>query len=181
MTSAAGMAKAALRKKMLARRRALAPGRSAARLAAHAPRLPAGLVAAYRPIRGEIDPQPLAFAAGGATIGLPVTDGPIMHFRAFRDGDTLAKGAFGIEEPTGPPVLPDVLLVPLLAFTRAGARLGYGAGHYDRYLAAHGGVAIGVAFAAQEVATLPVEPHDVPLHAVATEDEFIVCQEGACA
>ncbi|MEM7694766.1 MAG: 5-formyltetrahydrofolate cyclo-ligase [Pseudomonadota bacterium] len=174
------MTKAELRATMKAVRAAIEPGDTADRLARHADRLPPGLIAAYRPIRNEIDPLPLALSRG-ETVALPVTEGPIMEFRAWRPGEPLTEGAFGILEPTGPMVRPDVLLVPLLAFTRGGARLGYGAGHYDRYLSAHGGVPIGVAYAAQEVPSLPVEAHDVPLEAVATEAEFIQCKEGACA
>ncbi len=177
--------KAALRKEAAVRRKAAAaaePGAGAA-LARHAHLFRASLVAAYRPIRSEIDPLPLAaaIAGPGAAIALPVTVGDHIEFRGWRPGESLARGQLGIEEPEGPEVAPDLLLVPLLAFSRAGGRLGYGAGHYDRYLAARPGLrTVGVAFAAQEMQGLPLERHDVPLMAIATERELIVIEESVC-
>ena len=86
----------------------------------------------------------------------------------------LQPGRFGTFHPDGLALTPDVVLVPLLAFDRSGARLGYGGGYYDRTLAALPGcLAIGCAFAAQEVDQVPVEPTDQRLHAVATERELI--------
>jgi 5-formyltetrahydrofolate cyclo-ligase len=65
-------------------------------------------------------------------------------------------------------------LVPLLAFDREGRRLGYGAGYYDRTLAAlPGAFALGVGYALQEMPEVPAGPDDVPVHAVATERELI--------
>jgi 5-formyltetrahydrofolate cyclo-ligase len=72
---------------------------------------------------------------------------------------------------------PAMLLVPLLAFDRCGNRLGYGAGYYDRTLAGlPGAFALGCAFAAQEMDTVPAGPQDVRLAAVATEHGIIDCQ-----
>lgn len=68
----------------------------------------------------------------------------------------------------------DLMIVPMLGFDRAGYRIGYGMGYYDRLLAAARGIALGVAFGAQEVADLPREPHDLALDLIATEDELIV-------
>jgi len=177
--------KAARRREALARRAtaAAADAGAAAALAARVPPLTARIVAAYRPIRAEIDPMPLARAiiACGATLALPTVNGQSMTFRAWREGEPLTRKRFGIEEPEGPVVTPDLLLVPLLAFTRAGGRLGYGAGFYDRYIAANPGVrTIGLAYAAQECPDLPVEAHDAPLAAIATEREFIAPGEFPC-
>ena len=177
--------KTALRKAAAQRRKAAAaaePGAGAA-IARYAHRFHADLVAAYQPIRSEINPLLFAsaIAGPGAPIALPVTTGGNITFRAWRPGEALVRGQLGIEEPDGPEVAPDLLLVPLLAFSRAGGRLGYGAGHYDRYLAAHPGVrTVGVAFAAQEMQALPLERHDVPLMAIATERELIVIEERVC-
>lgn len=174
--------KRTLREELKARRSDAARAAPAAgeQLAAHALKLSGACVAAYRPIRAEIDPLPLAMTiAGGGPIALPVTRGPHIFFRAWKPGEPLVRGAFGIEEPLGDEVEPDLVLVPLLGFTRRGERLGYGAGHYDRYLAAHPGVrAVGVAFAAQELTSLPTEPHDVFLEAIATERGIITCGVG---
>ncbi len=87
----------------------------------------------------------------------------------------MVRGPIGTQHPpTGEFVTPDWLIVPLLAFDRSGARLGYGGGYYDRTLALlSGATAIGVAYAAQEIAQVPTGPHDVPLHAIATEQGLI--------
>jgi len=79
-----------------------------------------------------------------------------------------------------PPAEIEVILVPGLAFTREGQRLGRGGGNYDRYLALlpASTLKMGVCFALQIVETLPAEPHDQPVDAVATEDG-ILRQKGA--
>ncbi len=142
-------------------------------LVAEAAILPAApIVSAYVAMRSEIDPMPLAFhlAAGGARLALPAIAAKRMEFRLWAPGEPLRPGPFGTREPEGDVVVPGLLLVPLLAFTPAGGRLGYGAGYYDGFLAAHPeAVAVGVAYAVQEVPRLPMEPHDRPLDAVLTD------------
>lgn len=172
--------KAALRREAMARRaeaHAAVPAAGEA-LAAHAPGLPAaGIVSAYIAMRTEIDPMPLARAlmTAGARLALPAIVDRRMVFRAWAPGEKLASGTFGTVQPEGEEVTPDLLLVPLLAFTRGGVRLGYGGGYYDGWLAAHPGVpAWGVAYAAQEVPHLPREPHDELLTGIITERERIV-------
>ena len=144
------------------------------------PPSPGAVVAGFWPLPGEIDIRPLlaALAAQGHRIALPVTPRPglPLAFGAWRPGEALRPGRFGTMTPSGPEVIPDVLLVPLLAFDRLGRRLGYGAGYYDRTLAALPAArAIGCAFAAQEVAEVPAGPYDVPLGAIATEEGVILC------
>ncbi|WP_281253184.1 5-formyltetrahydrofolate cyclo-ligase [Sphingomonas lenta] len=142
-------------------------------------RLRAGsVVASYRPMPGEADPAPLERAArqAGCALALPfLTDRSApMRFRRW-DG-ALAAGPYGIEQPPAdaPEVAPDVILTPLVAFDRTGARLGQGAGLYDRAFAAHPGAwRVGVAWSVQEVDVLPIDAWDVPLHAIATEKEWI--------
>jgi 5-formyltetrahydrofolate cyclo-ligase len=148
-------------------------------LAAIAPH-PDDVVSGYWPVGAELDPRPLLerLAGRGFRLALPVVQGrsrPLI-FRAWRFGDPLAPGGLGIPAP--PPaaeeVRPAFLLVPLLAFDRQGYRLGHGAGYYDLTLAslrADGGrcCAVGLAYAAQEVTSVPHADHDQPLDWIVTE------------
>lgn len=146
--------------------------------------LPEGaVVAGYWPMRGEIDVLPLlsVLAERGQVTALPVVVAPRapLEFRRWRDGDPLEEGPYGTRHPVASAavVRPVCLLVPLLAFDRQGVRLGYGGGFYDRTLAALRAdgpvVAVGVAYAGQEVEALPAEPHDERLDWVITEREVI--------
>jgi 5-formyltetrahydrofolate cyclo-ligase len=102
--------------------------------------------------------------------------------RTYAFGQPLAAGVWGIREPMpdAPEVLPDIVLVPLLAFARSGHRIGYGAGYYDMTITAlRAGktvLAVGVAFAAQEIASVPTTPRDARLDLVLTEREVIDCR-----
>src|SRR5580698_731841 len=135
--------KTRLRAEALARRDALpAETRSAAAetIAARPFPLPiaAGtIVSGFMPLKTEISPLPLMrkLATAGAQLALPAIAGrrkPLI-MRAWTWGEPLAAGVWGIREPLpeAPEVEPDILLVPLLAFDRAGRRLGYGGGYYD--------------------------------------------------
>jgi 5-formyltetrahydrofolate cyclo-ligase len=134
-------------------------------------------------MKSEINPLPLlrALADAGARLALPVVagQGKPLIMRAWAFGEPLAAGVWGIREPepAAPEVAPDILIVPLLAFDRAGQRVGYGAGYYDRTIAVLRArqpvLAIGLAFAAQEIAAVPATPHDAPLDLVLTEREVI--------
>lgn len=177
--------KAEARRVALARRAAMDPALGA-RLAEHVLREippPAGaVVAGFWPMGKEIDIRPLlhALAGRGHAIALPVTPkrGQPLAFRRWRPGDALARGPIGTSQPLpgAEALTPDWLLVPLLAFDRGGNRLGYGAGYYDRTLAALPAARrIGCAYACQLLDEVPAGPEDVPLHAVATEDGVLTC------
>ena len=124
------------------------------------------VVAGYEPIGSELDPRPLlaSLAAYGALVTLPVVVGPDAPLEFER---TDRSGA----------ATPDLIIAPLLAFDRAGGRLGQGGGHYDRTIAAlraRGSVfVIGLAYAGQEVAAVPREAHDQRLDAILTELGYI--------
>jgi 5-formyltetrahydrofolate cyclo-ligase len=147
------------------------------------PAPPHSVVAGYLPIGDEIDVRPLLrrLAGRGCRIALPAVPekGAPLAFRQWQEGDQLVDGPFGTQEPpAGTPELPpDVLILPLIAFDRRGYRLGYGGGYYDRTLAAlrrqGRALAVGVGFAAQEVAAVPCGRHDQRLDWIVTEREAI--------
>lgn len=136
------------------------------------------VVSIYDPIRTEIDPRPaIQGALGRLRMALPVIAGKglPLTFRAWVPGAAMAPGPFGVAVPAaGEMLVPDVLVVPMLAFDARGYRLGYGGGFYDRTLAdlrARGRRvrAIGFAYAVQQVADLPVDQTDEPLDVIVTE------------
>lgn len=136
------------------------------------------IVSGYHPIGIEADVMPIMTALGrrGQPLCLPTTvgrDKPLV-FRSWSPGDRLVSGAHDILEPadSAPAVIPDLMLIPLLAFDLAGGRLGYGGGHYDRTLASledKSPVKIGVAYTGQRVDSVPMEPTDRHLDAVLNE------------
>ena len=141
------------------------------------------VISAYWPISSEIDPRPLMrrLHEDGHPIALPVVvaRGRPLVFRAWRSGEPLEPAGLGTREPLAdrPEVTPRALIVPLLAFDRAGYRLGYGGGFYDRTLTglrrAGETLAVGVAYAAQEVAEVPHDGDDQLLDWLVTEAEAI--------
>lgn len=116
------------------------------------------------------------FFERGHRIALPrvtTLDQP-MEFRLHTDPweeSDLERGPLGLRQPglAAPVVIPQVLFMPLVGFTARGDRLGQGGAYYDRHLAAHPEtIAIGMAWDVQEVADLPLEPHDMRLTAIVT-------------
>ena len=186
--------KARLREQAFARRDALPADERAAAAEAIAVRpfpvtISAGMVVSgFSPMKTEINPIPLMRKAAqlGARLALPAIAGrgkPLI-MRAYAFGDELARGQWGIREPKAdaPEVAPDILIVPLAAFDRAGHRIGYGAGYYDMTInllraKKKRAVAMGIAFAAQEIASVPATERDARLDFVLTEREVIDFRE----
>jgi 5-formyltetrahydrofolate cyclo-ligase len=181
--------KAKLRAEALARRDALpAAARAAAAETIATRSLPLHInrgmiVSGFSPMKSEINPVPLMrkLADAGARLALPAIAGrgrPLV-MRAWSFGEPLASGQWGIREPVAgaPEVAPDILIVPLAAFDRAGHRIGYGAGYYDMTInslrARKTVTTIGIAFAAQEIPQVPATEHDERLDLVLTENETI--------
>jgi 5-formyltetrahydrofolate cyclo-ligase len=138
-------------------------------------------VSGFLPIRDEIDPRAaMAEAAAHGPVGVPVIAGrgQALKFALWEPDMALVPGPFGAAVPEHCVWMePELLIVPLLAFTRAGGRLGYGGGFYDRTLqtlrARRPRLAVGFAFAAQECESVPLEPTDEPLDLIVTESEVI--------
>lgn len=173
----------------------------ARRKAAHAAQRPGAadvlstVLAGYRgvplsgflPIRTEIDPTPaMAEAAAHGPVGVPLIDAPgrPLRFARWAPDMPLVAGPFGAPVPAEPEFFePELLIVPLVAFTASGGRLGYGGGYYDRTLARlramRPTLAVGFAFAAQKADDLPLEPTDQPLDLIVTEDGMLDPASGA--
>lgn len=135
-------------------------------------------VAGYMPIRSEADPLPvMAEMAGHGPVCVPVIlgSGRALEFHRWTPGCAMRDGPFGVPIPAqASVVVPEVIIVPLLAFDLHGMRLGYGGGFYDRTLSdlrqSGDVVALGYAFSAQQApAALPVEATDQRLDRVITE------------
>jgi 5-formyltetrahydrofolate cyclo-ligase len=144
---------------------------------------PGTIVSGFMPMRSEINPLPLLrkLAPQGAQFALPVIQGrgkPLL-MRAWSFGAPLEARQWGIKEPANdaPVVDPDILIVPLACFDRAGHRIGYGAGYFDKTIRAlrakKSVTAVGLAFAAQEIPRVPATAFDEKLNLVLTEREVI--------
>lgn len=182
-------AKADLRKLMIDKRLALSDDERAALCGYVCDKLVAiplahhSIVAGYKTIRGEVDILQALLACHDKKfqVCLPTVTPPqrIMHFAEWRPKMPMRKGPLGILEPEGSKeAVPTVVWVPLVAFDRAGRRLGYGGGYYDATLAhlkkTHREIlTVGVAFSFQEVPELPEDPHDMKLDFIVTDREVI--------
>ena len=178
--------KSSLRDAMRKRRQGLKHRNSAPNLRAHLQDFLSGpltpsIIAGYAPIGDEIDVWPLlkTLHAEGRRIALPVVTAqnhPLI-FQGWNPTSKMKTDHYGVAYPvTGEILRPHLVLVPLLAFTHDGKRLGYGGGYYDRTLETlreDGEIfACGVAYAGQEIAELPTETHDAKLDGILTENGF---------
>lgn len=146
-------------------------------------------VTLYRSVRGEVDVWPCAelLWQAGFSVAVPIVDQPTgsMFFAQVSEDTVWNVGSFGIPEPKGETVRAldaktiKWMVVPGLAFTRTGVRLGYGGGYYDRFFSAfrerYKPVAIGAAFSCQLASELPSLPHDIRMDVLVTEDEVMKC------
>jgi 5-formyltetrahydrofolate cyclo-ligase len=141
---------------------------------------PGTTVSGFWPIGDEADPLPLlgTLRARGHAIALPRVAGvkrTPLAFHVYGENDALVPGRMGLSEPGADwtIAIPSIVIVPLLAFDARGHRLGYGAGYYDATLTdlrrGHDIVAVGYAYAGQEVPEVPADEHDQPLDWVVTE------------
>jgi len=140
---------------------------------------PETVMGAYWPRGAEFDTRPLlkSLITAHYTCALPsILPTGTLEFRVWDPSVPLMQGKFNILEPSSssPRVFPQVLLVPLLGVDRAGNRLGYGQGHYDRYLSHHTPLTIGLGFHEQLVKTIPAQDHDISLDYILTEAELII-------
>jgi len=178
-----GVFRAALRREKLAARLALDPAAHAALSAGLEQHLAALLLplapqtlAFCAPVRGEFDARPLAarLIEQGWHTAMPVVttvDAP-MSFRAWTPSSAMGADRYGIPIPAdGAALIPDIVLLPLVAFDARGFRLGYGGGYFDRTLAAMvpRPKAIGVGFELARVPDIRPQAHDIGLDAVVTE------------
>ena len=139
----------------------------------------------FSAIQKEIDPGDLLARAraSGKTVGLPRVVGDLLDLHEFRDVSELEEGAFGVLEPAASaPVIAadsvDLVIVPGLAFDTRGHRLGYGRAFYDRVLPQMArAFRVGIAYDFQIVMELPDDAHDVPMHAVVTDQRVLRVSE----
>lgn len=156
------------------------------------PPIPGRRIALYASSRGEVGTERIRARclAAGALLHYPrAEDGGDLVFYRHREGDGWVRGRFGIREPVVPSGSSglrdgfDLVVVPGLAFDALGRRLGQGHGYYDRFLSglAEGTVRIGLAYGWQLVPEVPVEPWDVPVDVVVTDEGVIRVSRGIFA
>lgn len=190
--------KSVLRKAAFEIRRSLSPAHREAASAEMTQRFlgsvplppPGAVIGGFLPINTEISPRALmeALLAKGYRLAVPTVPSghtEFLDYRSWTPETPVHKNVHGIDEPDtrrSEILLPDLIIVPLLAFDRLGHRIGYGSGHFDRTFEhlvtiRHKFLAYGVAFEDQRVESIPIEEHDFPLHGVVTDKTFYACVE----
>lgn len=141
---------------------------------------PGKIVAGYVAKDSEANPSGLLVAAQqrGCSTALPhvTSKSAPMRFLQWSPGDSLEAGPFSLMQPRADAevVIPDIVLVPLVAFDSRLMRLGQGAGHYDRALSLlPDSTAIGIAWSIQHAPAIEADPWDVPMDAVLTEKSWM--------
>lgn len=137
-------------------------------------------VSGYWPLKGEPDLRPwltsLTDRGGHAALPVIVAEKTPLRFRVWRPGDALQRGIWNIPYPAnGDDVSPDVVIAPLVGFDRAGYRLGYGGGYFDRTLAAMPNKPriVGVGYGQAALKTIHPQPHDIPMDVIVTESDIL--------
>lgn len=141
----------------------------------------ADTVLLYYPVKNELSPLPLFEIArnGGKRIAFPrCEDNGTLTFRTVSSLCELSEAKFGIFEPEKSAEIVKtnentLCIVPALAFSRDGARLGYGKGFYDRFLHNFEGFSVGFCYSKLVLDALPTEIHDAPVDAIITESEVL--------
>jgi 5-formyltetrahydrofolate cyclo-ligase len=137
-------------------------------------------VMVYTSKEKEVNTEPLirALFEQGNPVVVPiiVKEDVSLRLSYIRDLSVLVPSTFGVPEPIGSEIPAaaadiDTIILPMLGFDRAGGRIGYGAGYYDRFLEKNPGLQkIGIAFACQEAGDLPLDENDIRMDAIVTED-----------
>ena len=142
----------------------------------------ADVILFYHPIKNEISPLPLLEKAQkmGKKIAFPIcnTEDNTLSFRTVNSINELIPSNFGIPEPISSnkePILTErsVVIVPALAFSKNGQRLGYGKGFYDKFLREFVGISVGFSYSSLVFDSLPTDKHDIPLKMIVTESEVL--------
>ncbi|MGG1662810.1 5-formyltetrahydrofolate cyclo-ligase [Brevibacillus sp. NRS-1366] len=172
------------RKAMTEEERKIRSERACSHLLANERLAGAKAIMAFHPFGEELDILPFVEEARirGQEIWLPLTISQERRLvpYLYTGRQMLKQGVYGIWEPDPTKAERsdlsklDTVLVPGVAFDRHGGRMGYGGGYYDRFLAALGQhpFLLGVGFSMQVVDHVPLEPHDIPLDALVTEEGF---------
>jgi 5-formyltetrahydrofolate cyclo-ligase len=141
----------------------------------------AGTVLAFSSFGSEVPTAPILdrLHRQGRRVALPRVRAEAMEARGYRPGDPMTVARFGALEPVeGERLAPeefDAVIVPGLAFDRQGFRVGYGGGHFDRFLerVRADALTVGICFAIQLVDRIPTEAHDIAVRWVVTDEEAI--------
>ena len=142
----------------------------------------ANSIGCYYSIGSEVQTEPiiLDLLSQKKHVSLPKMVDDIIIFRTIKNFDRLEKGNFGILEPKDdwPEEKSfDVILVPAIGLTKDGARLGYGHGYYDKFLAGKSVTNIALTYNKQIVKSIPVSDHDINMDWVISESESILISE----
>jgi 5-formyltetrahydrofolate cyclo-ligase len=190
------MDKKAIRKNILDALRSMNPEDHAARsreairrLRADSAYIEAGTIGVTISRFPELDTRPLVEAAwkDGKQVAAPKCDPSdrSMQFRYIRSYEELETVYMDLLEPAEGRTLPagkdeiDLLIVPGVAYSESGYRIGFGGGYYDRYLIQFGGERVSLAFENQLCGKVPAEPHDIPVYRIFTERRLVDCRGGA--